>query len=505
MTVGPPPVRGVDELGTAARSSVLTLFGATASAGLGFLLVVVMARLLGVADTGVALQAIAVFSIAMAVTRLGSDTTAMWLLPRLRNEDVERVPAGLAVVLTPPLVVAAAVAVAWSGAVYMREQPVFGAEVDRALSVMAPLLPAATVMVTALAATRAFGGVVPFNMIHNIAVPAGRMVAIPMVVALGGAVSMAAGAWAVVFLPAVLAALYMLFRMARVAMPAGSPVLAVPSHDLARRAAVFGLPRTVSAAAEQANLWLAVVLVGIVAGAEAAGSYGVAARFVGAGVIVATAVRIAVAPRFSGLLGQGRTHEVQILYSVTARWVLLFGAPIYVVLAVNASTVLGWLGEGFAQAGPAMVILCLGSVALLAAGNVQSLLLMSGGSGRAAVNKLFAVAVLTAGTLLLVPRLGITGAAIAWSLATLLDTSLAAMQVRRRTGIALKFWEILALLAVVVAVVGGPSLLAVWLLGQGPLALVTGAIAAGLGLLIVLVLGRRPLHVGELVGVFARR
>ena len=307
------------------------------------------------------------------------------------------------------------------------------------------------------------------------------------------------------FLPAALAAAWVLFRMASAVTPEGAPRLAVPSLALARRAAAFGLPRTVSAIAEQVSLWMAVVLVGVLVDSSAAGAYGAAARFVGAGVIVATAVRIAVAPRFSGLLGQGRIDEVRELYSVSARWVLLFGAPIYLLLAVNAPTVLGWLGEGFAQAEAAMVVLCLGSVALLAAGNVQSLLLMSGGSGQAAIIKLISMTALIVGTLLLVPQFGIVGAAIAWSLSTVLDQALAALQVRRSTGIALDVLPIVVLIALIAAVVGAPSLLAAWVLGPGPLALLVGTGAASLGMLGLLVLGRGPLHVDELIGAFGRR
>ena len=451
------------------------------------------------------LQAIAIFSIAMSVTRLGSDTTALWLLPRLRQEDVSKIPAGLAVVLIPPIVGASAVAIVWIVVVRLGGQSVFGADVDRAVTAMAPLLPASAAMFTALAATRAFGGVKVFNLVQNLAVPAGRVVATLLVVGFGGGAVLVSGAWALVFLPAALAAAWVLFRMASAVTPEGAPRLAVPSLALARRAAAFGLPRTVSAIVEQVSLWMAVVLVGVLVDSSAAGAYGAAARFVGAGVIVATAVRIAVAPRFSGLLGQGRIDEVRELYSVSARWVLLFGAPIYLLLAVNAPTVLGWLGEGFAQAEAAMVVLCLGSVALLAAGNVQSLLLMSGGSGQAAIIKLISMTALIVGTLLLVPQFGIVGAAIAWSLSTVLDQALAALQVRRSTGIALDVLPIVVLIALIAAVVGAPSLLAAWVLGPGPLALLVGTGAASLGMLGLLVLGRGPLHVDELIGAFGRR
>ncbi|UMG91343.1 polysaccharide biosynthesis C-terminal domain-containing protein [Nocardioides sp. TF02-7] len=284
----------------------------------------------------------------------------------------------------------------------------------------------------------------------------------------------------------------------------GLPLLARPDRRLVRKVAGFGLPRTVSAAAEQANLWLAVILVGALLDADAAGAYGSAARFVAAGMIVSTAARVAVAPRFSALLAAGDTAAVAHLYAVTARWVLLFGSPVYIALGVNAPTVLRWLGDGFDEAALSMLVLCLGSSVMLAAGNVQSLLLMSGGSGRAAVNRVLAVATMTVGTVLLVPWLGMVGAAVAWVVGTLLDVALAAVHVRRLTGISLDLLPVAAVAATVAGCVGGPCLLAVLVLGAGWPALLAGtAVAAGC-LAAACWVGRRPLHVGELASVFRR-
>jgi O-antigen/teichoic acid export membrane protein len=166
--------------------------------------------------------------------------------------------------------------------------------------------------------------------------------------------------------------------------------------------------------------------------------------------------------------------------------------------------VLRWLGEGFDDATVPMVILCLGSSVMLAAGNVQSLLLMSGGSGWAAVNRLVAVTTMAVGIVVLVPWLGMTGAAVAWVLGTMLDVTLAAVQVRRRTGIALDLGPVLGVVGVVLLAVGGPCALAVLVLGDGWPALGTGVAAAALCLVAACWIGRRPLHLGELASVFRR-
>ena len=122
MSVSSSPEVGRPELVTADRSSVVTLVSVAVSASMGFALVFLLARLLGAAGSGVALQAVAFFSITMSITRLGSDTTAMWLLPRLRQDDRGKIPVGLSVVLIPPIVVTSAVALGWVLAVYERRR-----------------------------------------------------------------------------------------------------------------------------------------------------------------------------------------------------------------------------------------------------------------------------------------------------------------------------------------------------------------------------------------------
>ena len=57
------------------------------------------------------------------------------------------------------------------------------------------------------------------------------------------------------------------------------------------------------------------LLVGLLAGDAASGIYGGAIRFIQAGMVVDTALRVVVSPQFSKLLHQGKTKELRDLYS----------------------------------------------------------------------------------------------------------------------------------------------------------------------------------------------
>ena len=128
-----------------------------------------------------------------------------------------------------------------------------------------------------------------------------------------------------------------------------------------------------------------------------------------------------------------------------------------------------------------------GAIVTFLAGNIHSVLLMSGRSGLAALNKAIAVAVDVALLLLLVPHWGITGAAVAWAAACLLDAALATVEVRFVLGLPLSSASGLRPLLAALVTVGAPALAARLVLGPTWAGL---AVAAATGGVLLLVWGR---------------
>ncbi len=462
---------------------------------MGFVLVVVLARQLGAEGSGVVMQAVASFMIGLSLARLGMDTTAVWIIPRLRTEAPEEVRGACFGLLASAAVAGAAGAAVWMVATLL----IPDTKVAEAITSIAWALPLGSVMLVALAATRGLGGVLPFNLIGNIGVPTARPLAVLVVTALGGSVIAAALAWAAPLVVGVLAALLVLSRQVRrFERRELAHGRMLPTAALQRRILGFALPRTLASALEQSIIWFDVVLVGIIAGPAAAGVYAAASRFVSAGVIVLTALRIVVAPRFSAALAAGKHALVQELYVVTAGWILLFGAPIYVLLAVFSPTVLELMGPDFDDGVLPMRVLCLGAVMLLAGGNIQSLLLMSGHSGWGAINKATVFTVNVVLNLVLVPPLGILGAAISWAACMSLDTTLAMVQVFRFTGIRPAVGRIGAIVLAVVGCVGVPSVVVAWLWGNHLGALLVAAALSGVCLLLYCRWDAERLRISEL-------
>lgn len=495
-----------DEIQGAARGGVVTFAGSSISSVMGFVLTLVLARQLGAAGSGVVVQVMAAFMIGLSVSRLGMDTTAVWIVPRLRHESPALVRQSSLALLAWAAVGGCLVAAAWWLAVGLVGEDIIGdVQVGHAISMTVWALPLGSMLLVGLATTRGFGGVLPFNLIGSIGLPMSRPIVVAVITGLGGGALAAAVGWASAVVPALAVVLVVLVRQVR-GFERRQGVLgpSLPTWETHRRLLRFGLPRTMASLLEQSIIWFDVVLVGLLAGAAAAGVYGAASRFVSAGVIVLTALRIVVAPRFSSRLAAGDFEEVQQLYSVTATWIVLFGTPIYVLLACFSPTVLAFLGPDFESGTTAMVVLCLGGLALLAGGNIQSLLLMSGHSGWGALNKLMVFTVNVIGNLMFVPSHGIEAAAITWAACMCLDTTLAAIQVRRLTGIRPAIGRISWMLLIGAVCAGVPAFAAIAILGNAAPALVVATVATVAMIACYCALDRRALHLDALTAMVRR-
>ncbi|UFU05721.1 oligosaccharide flippase family protein [Ruania halotolerans] len=478
-----------------ARSGLISFGGAALNALMGFVLTFVIARTFGEYGAGVVLQAIAAFSITVGLAKCGMDSVAVWLMPRLRASD----PGGARGALVFLLVVVV-LAGALGGLLLAIVAPFVagpeGEELVSALRLLAWFVAPGAVMTVALAGTRGLGGVLPFVLVGSVAVPVARPVLVAVIGLLGGAASIAVGAWAVPLTFGMIAAVLVLVRQVSALEQPDQPRRWWPTRQRTSAMVRFAVPRTLAVGLEQSVLWLDVVLVGILAGTAAAGVYGGASRLIAAGLIVDTAIRVVVSPRFSHFMFEGNVAQVQSLYRVAAMWLVLLSTPIYITLGVFAPTVLGWLGPGFVAGSDALAVLALGSVITMAAGNIHSVLLMSGHSGWAALNKLVALVLNIIGNLVLVPVIGIIGAALAWALSMMVDALLAAIEVRLLVGVRIEPRSVGYALAVPVLTVGGTAAAVQALLGRDdPIALALTIIVGG-GLLVGwCALDRRRLNV----------
>jgi O-antigen/teichoic acid export membrane protein len=429
-----PEAVATPELRRLARGGALNLAGYVVSGVLAFLLAIVVTRLVGASGAGVFFAAIAVFTIVSNVTELGADTGVVRFMARLkelgRRADLRPT---IWVALVPAAVVATLAGLAlvvWAmpiADVVSRSNP---DEVAAYLRIFGWFIPAATIAAVALAATRGFGTMRPFVAIQSIGLPALKPLLIVLAAIGGLSVTGLALGWVVPEALACAAAMLVLARMLLVAERrdvVGAPARALAA--LAREFWAFSAPRGVAAAFQITIIWFDLLLLSHFRVASEVGIYGAVSRAVMIGTFALQAIRLAIAPQISRLLARDDRAGAQAVYQTATWWLIAASWPLFLTLAIFGPALLVVFGPGFEQGATALAILSLAMLVNLGTGNVTVVLLMGGKSSWNLLNTAVALSLNIGLNLLLIPRLGMEGAAIAWGISIIVDNLMALTEV----------------------------------------------------------------------------
>jgi O-antigen/teichoic acid export membrane protein len=441
-----------------ARGSTATLLGAVLSTVAGFGLVLVVTRGVAPDPAGRFFAATAVFLVALAAAGLGTDTGLARFVLRTDQPAAVRRLVGMAAV--PVLVVAGVLALAlatwWP---------------DTRWLVWA--LPLAATSDLCLAAVQAHATFRAAVLIDRIVRPGAQIVLVTAAVVAGLPGAALALAWGAAYLlSAVLAvrALHGVLRTTRPEAVAGD-------HVTPRDFWGFTWARAAARIAQVGVQRLDIVLVAWLLSPTDAAVYTVATRFVVFGQLANQAVSSVVQPRFTLILagtdGQdagARRVLLSRVFAVTTSWSVLLAWPVYLCVAAAPLAYLGWFGTAYAtdDARTVALVMAGGMLVAVASGPVDTLLLMTGRSTRSLANTLVALVVDVGGCLLLVPRMGIAGAALAWAVAVVVRCTLAVVQVRPDIGLLPGRRMLLVAAAVPVGCVGVPLALVQVLRGLTP-------------------------------------
>jgi O-antigen/teichoic acid export membrane protein len=262
----------------------------------------------------------------------------------------------------------------------------------------------------------------------------------------------------------------------------------------------FTGPRAFQATFQVIILWLDILLVGALASSYAAGVYSAVSKLAIIGTFTLEGNRLAIGPRLSALLARRQYDRAAELYQSSTRWLILASWPLYAVFAIFPVTVLHIFGPRYTVGASALTVLSLAMLVNLGTGNVTVVLLMGGRSTWSAINAAAALAVNIGLNLLLVPRIGILGAAIAWAASIVVDNVTAMVEIRWVMGLdpfGPGYW---LAAGTTLACFGGPGLMARVLLGQTLPALGVSLAAGLVAFAIALYFARVPF---QLAGIFA--
>jgi O-antigen/teichoic acid export membrane protein len=424
--------QGNADLAAVGRGSRLGLVGAAFSAIANLALALVVTRGFGRHDAGLFFSATAVFLVLEMLSRLGTDYASIYFISRLRAVgDSHLIVAHLRVAFKP----VAAVVLVCAGALAIFASPLsrslLGGSATVDLQVMAACLPFAVVYDVCLAATRGFGTVVAATLLEKLIRP-GLQLVLLVIVATTHEAKLLAIAWAlpyVMVLPAAVVVLYRLIRKENVEQEHR------PGGNIASTFWRFSAPRSVSGLAQALLQRLDIVIVAAMLGPADAAVYAAATRFLVLGQLGNQAISAPVEPRLSALLARRDTAGARDVYRMSTAWLICVNWPIFLVTAVYAPTIMEAFGKSYHSGWTVAMLLCLCMVVAVGVGLVDVVLVFGGRATWNLFNTVVALAINIGVDVLLLPRIGVIGAAVGWGVAILATNLLPLAQIHHTLGL----------------------------------------------------------------------
>jgi O-antigen/teichoic acid export membrane protein len=435
-----------------ARGGAANLAGAVVAAATTLAVTVLVTRHYSQPVAGAFFTAISLFLIIEAVASLGAYVGAINFIARLRRlGHDDQIPVILRAALVPVVVVSVLAAVT----MFVLAEPLAhvmlrghlghsGATpgmVADALRALALALPCAALADTLLGMARGYRDMRPTVVVDKIGRSSGQLVAVLIAVSAGSA-ALLAPLWAIPYVFSAAAGWYWLRRIRRsqeartVRQPpapglpgrGGNPALRAdggiaPSAGVGVTSATAGgfwrftAPRSLANLAQITLQRIDIVLVAVMRGPAEAAIYTAATRFLVAGQFGNTAIIMAAQPRFAELFAVGDRRGAGHLYQVTTAWLIMMTWPLYLLAVIYGPEILSLFGHSYRAGHTVMIILGLTMLLSAACGQVDTVLITTGRSGWSLANGLMALIVNVGLDVLLIPRYGITGAAIGWSAA----------------------------------------------------------------------------------------
>lgn len=493
------PAPAADAAGTmrsAARGSLLNLVGAVISALSTFGLTVVVTRGVDKESAGVFFSLTSLFVIASAVGQIGTDAGLVYFISRAKTLGrLSLISAYLKAALRPVVIFSIGIAIAmyaFAPQIAGWASPGHAESATSSLRALSPFVPFAGLTSVTLSTTRGLGTMRPYTLVEQILRP-GLQVLLALIIVVSGVSLNLSWAWSVPYF--VGSAIGLLFMRHYFKSRVGT------KQSQENRTAEFWrftIPRSMAQVIQIAMQRLDIVLVAALAGVSAAAVYTAATRFIVLGQLARNAVSMAIQPYIASATATTDRRNLGYLFKASTGWLILTTWPIYLVLLLGGPSLLSVFGRGYE--GGAWVLVLLASAMMIAAlcGDVDVLLVMSGRTMQSLVNSIVALVLIFGLDIMLIPKYGVLGAAVGWSVAIVGKNLVALVQV----GVTCRVTPF-GFSSIVAALAGALSFgLVFWggriVGGVGVLGLLVGLVAACLCYSICLWTFRKPLALDSL-------
>lgn len=513
-------------VGRMGRGSLATMLGVGLSAAASFGVTVVITRGLDQDSAGVFFACTSLFLLAVSIGQLGTSTGLVYFLSRARTLGRPELLLPYLRAAQRPVIVASVLSavalVACAPWIAAWVAPTHADTATTYLRVFGVFLPFATLKTLNLSASRGMGTMRPTVLVEQIGRPLLQFTLVTIVVLISNE-ALLPYAWALCFVVGAAGGRKLLNqridsaeteRTGAEATSTDGPTStdsaastdASPSTTsrpvvtkVGREFWAFTGPRAIANVGQIAMQRFDIVLVAALAGPAAAAIYTATTRFLLLGQLGNRAVSLSAQPRLAEALALKVTADVNAIYRTSTAWLMMTTWPIYLLFASVGAPLLAVFGEGYGQGAPLLVVLSLAMLLATGCGMVDIVLNMAGRTSWNLINVVVALTVNLVLDIVLIPRIGIMGAALGWAAAIVVQNAMALAQIGFKEGLH-PFGAATATVAVSAAVcfAGVPFAL------QAALGASTGTVLLGAGIGALLYVGtlwwfRHVLHLRSLL------
>lgn len=175
----------------------------------------------------------------------------------------------------------------------------------------------------------------------------------------------------------------------------------------------YSMPLAVSALLAFALTWIDTLFLGYYRPAEDVGTYGVAMRIAVVGSVIMLSFNTMFAPLVSSFYNRRERERLESLLKSVTKWIAVLSFPIFSAFIIFPEQALRIMGSHYTVGATALVILSVGKLVDSAAGPVVLMLMMCGRPRIVMANSIIIFAIDVCLCVFLIPRYGISGAALA--------------------------------------------------------------------------------------------
>ena len=207
--------------------------------------------------------------------------------------------------------------------------------------------------------------------VEQVLMPAFRFTAVLIVFGFGFSLMGVAWVWTITSLIGLVAAAFFAYKKI-------GPIFNSHQAINGREVLSFSMPLMLSRIFNQNINVIGILIVGMFCTAFEVGIYGIAMRTIPFLLVPLIAFNAIISPIFSELYAKQQMDDLEKVYKIGNKWVILITLPMFVIMVYFADVIVSIFGVGFAQAAPIMTIFLLGHMINAATGSSALVLSMTG-------------------------------------------------------------------------------------------------------------------------------